>query len=204
MENNIQDIYRSHNSLETLPFYTILGNHDYHGNVSAQILYSYYDKNWILPSHYFSFDLENTRFVALDTQVLASSCAFDYTNPLLDTLPSKGINIHNRNTHYNWIENVLKRTQKVTILIGHVGIISTGFHGNCKSLIENLIPLLRPHKNILYLHGHDHVLQHNIYERIHMFGIGTSGKMDVYKEQNVTQFRSSNYGYVHNNGIQLL
>ena len=33
------------------PWFVILGNHDYYGNPLAEILYSFKDSRWILPSN---------------------------------------------------------------------------------------------------------------------------------------------------------
>ena len=77
-QTSYQNIYTS-KSLQ-IPWYTILGNHDYHTNPQAQIDYYEHkrDKRWIMPSHFYSktFSTPNTndeilQIIFIDTPILA-------------------------------------------------------------------------------------------------------------------------------------
>lgn len=48
-------------------FYMTLGNHDYRGNVQAQVLYTQHSKKWYMPSRYYRFEAGPVSFFALDT-----------------------------------------------------------------------------------------------------------------------------------------
>ena len=49
---SFEDVYTAP-SLQT-PWYAILGNHDYHGNVDAQIAYSAKSARWHMPARYYT------------------------------------------------------------------------------------------------------------------------------------------------------
>jgi len=57
--------------LRQVPFLNVLGNHDYMGNVSAQLQYSRKDWRWVLPSRYYSrkitYPKGSIRFLFMDT-----------------------------------------------------------------------------------------------------------------------------------------
>lgn len=48
-------------------FHLVLGNHDYRGNVDAQVAYTQQSKKWYLPSRYYHFNAGPASFFALDT-----------------------------------------------------------------------------------------------------------------------------------------
>lgn len=48
-------------------FYMVLGNHDYRGNVAAQVAYSKKSRKWYMPATYYHFTAGPVAFFALDT-----------------------------------------------------------------------------------------------------------------------------------------
>lgn len=48
-------------------FYMVLGNHDYRGNIQAEIDYTRLSKKWTLPARYYAFEEGPVSFFALDT-----------------------------------------------------------------------------------------------------------------------------------------
>ncbi|MBM3795826.1 MAG: hypothetical protein FJW31_17625 [Acidobacteria bacterium] len=50
-----------------IPFYAALGNHDYRGNVQAQVDYTGLSKTWRMPARYYTFRAGPAQFFALDT-----------------------------------------------------------------------------------------------------------------------------------------
>lgn len=50
-------------------FYMTLGNHDYRGNVQAQVDYTQHSKKWYMPSRYYVFEQGPATFFALDTNL---------------------------------------------------------------------------------------------------------------------------------------
>jgi len=157
------DVYKMNN-----PWFVILGNHDYYGNPSAEILYTLKDSKWILPSNNYVIKYKDIKFIMIDTQLLDTQCSY---------VDSKITNQMIQDYIYNFIEQELKTEEKYKIIAGHTGIFGVGEHGNCNELKRNLLPLLEKYNVKLYLHGHEHVLQHNKIQNINFFGCGTTSKL---------------------------
>lgn len=115
-----------------LGFYPSLGNHDYDGNVDAQIAYTTQSKiPWHMPSRYYQFRKDNTEFFAIDTE--------DFTDKQRE-----------------WLANGLKKSDaRWKIVFGHRPIYSYGLHGDNQKLEKSLLPILRESAH-WYLAGHDH------------------------------------------------
>ena len=146
-----------------LPFYAVLGNHDY-GNLSAdealgahQVAYTAVSDKWEMPDRWYSFVRENIGFYALDTQVLMFSPAV--LEPDLYT------------PQVSWLQAQLDLPDQPRwhIGFGHHPYYSNGQHGNAgeydllppgtigagqqlkDAFDDNLCGKLD-----LYLSGHDH------------------------------------------------
>lgn len=117
-----------------IPFYVTAGNHDYHGNVDAQIEYTTKSKWWNFPSRSYDFNRENIQFVAIDTNQFDAQQAENLDKVLADTA-------------HPW-----------KIVFGHHPIYSNGIHGNSPEMIEKLLPIICKHRAI-YFAGHDHDMQ---------------------------------------------
>ncbi|MDD9950565.1 MAG: metallophosphoesterase [Zetaproteobacteria bacterium] len=117
-----------------IPFYVALGNHDYRGNVQAQVDYTKVSKFWNLPARYYDFVKENTQFVGLDTN------RFDEKQA-------------------QYLESVLSRSSSAwKVVFAHHPPISYGSHGSDTKLQKTLLPIICKHQ-VLYFAGHDHDLQ---------------------------------------------
>ena len=124
-----------------IPRHVILGNHDYVGNVSAQIEYSLVDRRWDLPSPYYK-RLYNDSGVAL--------CLL-----FLDTVKPDQVQL-------DWLDEQLQTPDcevetAWTIVSGHYPIWSAGIYGDSTYLTEKAVPILHKHKVPLYLCGHEHL-----------------------------------------------
>lgn len=117
----------------TMPFYVALGNHDYGGNVQAQIYYKDPKDRWHLPSTYYQFTVGDAAFFALDTTRWTAR-------------------------QLQWLKGALAEAADVKwkIVYGHHPIYSTGTHGETPYLVNELLPVLKAAKVQLYLAGHDH------------------------------------------------
>uniref|UniRef100_A0A0N5BVT5 Metallophos domain-containing protein n=1 Tax=Strongyloides papillosus TaxID=174720 RepID=A0A0N5BVT5_STREA len=61
-----------------IPFYMIFGNHDYLGNIDAQINYTYHSSKWTFPDYYYTinYQLKNNtkiKFIMIDTMQLCGN-----------------------------------------------------------------------------------------------------------------------------------
>ncbi len=150
---NFEDIYTD--SALFIPWYPALGNHDYCGNVSAQVDYESVHGNWDMEAPYYTFvksiDSTQIRFIILDTP------------DLIEKYEVLGDQSPDHIAQYQWFKNVLARsTEKWIIVVGHHPIISAGIsHGNTPELEKLIKPLLQEYDVDFYLSGHDHHFEHS-------------------------------------------
>ncbi|MFA7416835.1 MAG: tartrate-resistant acid phosphatase type 5 family protein, partial [Rhizobium sp.] len=147
---NFEDVY-SAPSLQ-VPWYAVLGNHDYGGSISAQIDYSKKSRRWIMPDRYFavSKDLAGSSadFFFLDTQRMEG-------DTLLEIVTHRDAEVQLR-----WLDRSLTESRAPwKIVVGHHPIFSGGRYGDSKFLGEHLKPILDRHGVSMYLCGHDHHLE---------------------------------------------
>lgn len=115
-----------------LVFYPTFGNHDYDGNIQAQLDYSGRSRLWAFPSHYYQFNRDNVDFFAVDTEDFSIA-------------------------QMSWLNSALSMsTATWKIVYGHRPIFSFGKHGHAFELWPWLLPLLKWYDVDLYVSGHDH------------------------------------------------
>ena len=138
----------SHPSLD-LPFYPVLGNHDYAGNEQAQVGWAG-DPRWRMPARYHSFSRE-----------LSDGTAVAFV--LIDTLPltlgpaRKARKILGADEQLAWLEATLAGISADWILAaGHHPLLSGGPHGSDALLALQLAPLFERYGVDIYMAGHDH------------------------------------------------
>lgn len=152
------DVY-SADSLQ-VPWYPILGNHDYHVSVQAQIdrTYMHGEDLWTLPSNYYVYsyllnDGGKMTIVYIDTQLLEPY--HDDTQIIFDDPNWE----EKRAEHLEWIDYTLEEEAKTAtwlIVAGHYPIYSVGVNCDSVTLLKSLQPLLEKHKVHMYIAGHDH------------------------------------------------
>lgn len=156
---NYELIY-SHPEL-MIPWYAILGNHEYRGNTQAVIDYSAVSARWNVPDRYYTFAMENdgvtVRFVMVDTAPLLDKYRED-TEKYPDACKQ------DMNKQLAWIDSVLTDAKEDWVLVvGHHPIYAeTGKDDSERlDLQKRLDSVLRKHKNVdMYLCGHIHNFQH--------------------------------------------
>lgn len=156
---NYELIY-SHPEL-MIPWYAILGNHEYRGNTQAVIDYSAVSARWNVPDRYYTFAMENdgvtVRFVMVDTAPLLDKYRED-TEKYPDSCKQ------DMNKQLAWIDSVLSAAKEDWVLVvGHHPIYAeTGKDDSERlDLQKRLDSVLRKHKNVdMYLCGHIHNFQH--------------------------------------------
>jgi acid phosphatase len=142
-QTHFEQIYD--NIVLNMPFYVVVGNHDYRGDVYAQIAYTERSTRWYMPALYYTFTIEynesdSVQFFALNT------------NPI-----SEGEDVTEQLT---WLEDMLHQSEaRWKIVYGHHPIYSNGYHGNDANMIHHVLPILETHDVDIYLSGHDHDLQ---------------------------------------------
>ncbi|KAI3463560.1 hypothetical protein Pfo_020223 [Paulownia fortunei] len=144
------------------PWYSVLGNHDYHGNVEAQLspLLKKRDRRWNCQRSY----IVRAGFVHIffvDTSPFVNNY-FGKNSPA-NKFNWKGILPRDR-----YLSNLLKDLKTAIrssnaiwkIVVGHHPIRSIGFHGDTRELLHQLLPILQANKIPMYINGHEHCLQH--------------------------------------------
>ncbi|KAL0541797.1 hypothetical protein IC582_021858 [Cucumis melo] len=147
-------------SLQT-EWYSVLGNHDYRGDVEAQLspILKKLDNRWICLRS-FIVDTEIVEFFFVDTTPFVDKYFNDPEDEIYDwkaILPRR-----------NYLSNLLKELDsalkdsnaKWKIVVGHHTLKSAGSHGDTQELLHQLLPILEENKVDFYLNGHDHCLQH--------------------------------------------
>ncbi|CAN8253599.1 unnamed protein product [Cochlearia groenlandica] len=143
------------------PWYNVLGNHDYRGNVYAQLSPKLkgFDCRWIcLRSYVVNAEIVDIIFV--DTTPFVDKY---FDEPKDHVYDWRGVLPRNK-----YLTNLLvdvdvalqESVAKWKIVVGHHTIKSVGHHGNTKELEKHLLPILEANEVDLYINGHDHCLEH--------------------------------------------
>ncbi|XP_030852636.1 tartrate-resistant acid phosphatase type 5 [Strongylocentrotus purpuratus] len=172
-----EDVYTAE-SLQ-VPWYIVPGNHDWDGNITAQIEYSKISERWHFPSLYYTkeFRISDSPdaklfMVVIDTMLLCG----------MGTPPTGPWNVSAAEDQWIWLEHQLNATKEANYVIvaGHYPVRSMGSHGPTRCLVERLEPLLKQYNVSAYFAGHDHNLQH-IHEPgspVEYFISGAGSKID--------------------------
>ncbi|XVE85563.1 hypothetical protein DITRI_Ditri17bG0100300 [Diplodiscus trichospermus] len=141
-------------------WYSVLGNHDYRGDVKAQLspILRSFEKRWLC-----------LRSFILQTELV--DFFFVDTTPFVDKYfiePDHNYDWRDVEPRRTYLANLLKdlksalknSTAKWKIVVGHHAIRSVGHHGDTPELIKHLLPILKANNVDLYLNGHDHCLEH--------------------------------------------
>jgi acid phosphatase len=143
------------------PWKVILGNHDYRGNVQAQLDYSAHSKRWQLPARYYA---------VRETLPDGGTADFFYldTSPFIKKYIGSKTDISGQDTDAQlaWLDKALGDSNATwKIVIGHHPVYTAlaaeaGYESHDQpDLIARLNPLLVKHEIPIYICGHDHCLQ---------------------------------------------
>ncbi len=159
---SFEDIYFNYH-LQT-PWYLALGNHDYYGNIQAQIDYSKISRRWNLPSNYYKKTIE-----LKDGSTLL--LVFIDTSPFINSYYSKGkemaekVKQQDTIAQKKWLIETLQEADasiKWKIVIGHHPMYSGGKRKDSqdtKDIEATFAPIFDQYKVDAYFCGHEHDLQ---------------------------------------------
>ena len=149
-----------------VPWYAILGNHDYKGNVQAQLDYAKTGARWKMPARYWSQAVpvdatNNAECFFIDTTPMITEYARHPENPRM-RLELDAVGPAYVPQQLAWLDQALgQSTATWKLVFGHHPIYSAGLgHGNQADLIAKLLPILQKHHVQAYFAGHDHDLEH--------------------------------------------
>lgn len=141
------------------PWYVALGNHDYRGNVQAQIDYSNVSRRWNMPARYYSktfkiSDGDEVLMVVMDTNPYITSY---HKNPQ----KYLGVGEQDTQAQTQWLEKTLSenKSAKWKIVVGHHPLYSGGMrknHKDTEEFYQKFADLFDKHKVDVYICGHEH------------------------------------------------
>ncbi|GAA4323702.1 tartrate-resistant acid phosphatase type 5 family protein [Flaviaesturariibacter amylovorans] len=140
-----------------VPWYPVLGNHDYGTNPQAQIEYSALSERWRMPARYHSLkqrmgDGYSALFLFTDTSPLVNA---NHGNRMGD------LDQQDTAAQRRWLADALSDSKDTwKIVIGHHPVYSAGPHRDTRELIGRFEPIFLQTRTDFYLAGHDHSLQH--------------------------------------------
>ena len=144
-----------------VPWYVVLGNHDYRGSVRAHRIYAENDTRWTFPDRYYTV----RHPVGADTDV---QFIFLDTTPFLNVYKpggdefTPGVAEQNTDAQLHWLNRTLEHSPADwKFVVGHHPLVSgSQFHGGTQELRNAVAPLLHQHGVHAYFCGHEHDLQH--------------------------------------------
>ena len=191
---SFEDVYTAP-SLQ-VPWYVILGNHDYHGNCDAQIEYSKKSPRWKMPARYFQQSHQINKDIAADFFYIDTTPMLRiYHNPLFEENTHAQVATQKVPEQLEWFKAALAASKaQWKIVIGHHPIYSGGEHGDTPELIKHILPLLQQYGVQAYICSHDHDLQHLMAGDINLFISGAGSQVRPTRETIHTQFAKSSSG----------
>ena len=154
-----EDVYKD--MTKKYPWYVALGNHDYRGNVEAQIGYHSINPNWNMPARYYTFvktlpSNEKVRFLVIDTDpyILSYYSDLNYKKVIAEQDTAK---------QTRWIDSVLAASKEEwKIVAGHHPLYSADDkRPDTSNLVRVMEPLFKRYKVKAYICGHVHDIQYN-------------------------------------------
>jgi acid phosphatase len=179
-------------SLHT-PWHVILGNHDYRGDVEAQLRYGETHPRWNMPARAW-----RQRETLPDGT--PADLFFIDTSPMLSMYRHTRVRVDDQDVpaQLAWLDGALGRSDAAwKIVIGHHPIHTvTGGRRDQQELIERLLPILQTHHVPLYINGHDHNLQVIDRDGICFITCGAGSQTNRVKLAGPGQFSSDQHGFM--------
>jgi acid phosphatase len=179
-----------------VPWWVILGNHDYHGNCEAQIEYHKISSRWNMPARYY------TRTEHIDEQNVVDFFYLD-TTPMAQASDDRKVS-GNELKHQDldrqiaWLDAALAASSAPwKIVVGHHPVYSDGIHGDTPYVIKHVLPLLEKYQVPAYFNGHDHDLQHLQAGKVNLFCSGGGSKpRDIVLRSSHSKFGRGTGGFI--------
>ena len=196
LKSSFEDVYYGSNLF--CPWYVVMGNHGYRGNIQAQVDYTNISKRWNMPSLYYEVektledDKTKAKFVFLDTSPFEDDY---YTEEKY-----KKVKKQDSLKQKKWLEKSLKNsTADWNIVIGHHPLYTSGKRVNDEPYTRNhLEPVFEEYKVPAYFAGHEHDIQHLKPEGVftHHFISGAGSEVRPTGISDFTKFSKSEQGFL--------
>jgi tartrate-resistant acid phosphatase type 5 len=189
---SFEDIY-SDPALMT-KWHVILGNHDYQGNVDAQLAYSANSPRWSLPAPYYS------RTETLPDGTVAEFFFLDTSRYIREYLTRPKVKVQGQDklAQIDWLERALANSQAAwKIVVGHHQLFTvTGQNHDFPEMIGPFKPLLDRYGVHAYLNGHEHNLEHIAVDGVHYITCGAGSSTTSVVTPPPGQFASDHHGFM--------
>jgi tartrate-resistant acid phosphatase type 5 len=191
-KTSFEDVYAA-KGLQ-VPWLVALGNHDYRGNVEAEVEYSKASPRWRMPARFFTASEALGDGTRLEVFVLD-------TSPFLERYRSffslTKVAKQDPAAQRAWLEKELAAsTAEWKIVVGHHPVYSCGPHGDSPELVRDLVPLLDRYGVALYLNGHDHGLQDLVVGGRHYVTSGAGSELTRVAPDGRTRWAAAVNGFV--------
>lgn len=160
-QQTFEDVY-TEDSLD-VPWFVVGGNHDWAGNVSAQIAYTEKSERWTFPDYWYSVEEEFTEpdgtartfeLLMIDT-VIGVGQVTDHDDPRAQV---SGVPFDRdlADQQAQWLATKLAKSDADYLWVGgHYPVWSACSHGPTNQLVADLAPVLQQF-GANYMSGHDH------------------------------------------------
>jgi acid phosphatase len=166
-----EDVFTDPSSF--VPWYSILGNHDYGFNPAAQLQYkSPHKDRWVMPARYWTKRValggsgKFASFVFLDTTPCVRenlTCSGEACDPPAREAPKFSANVRSQScsTQFAWFKRTMSQID------AQDWIIVAGHHPADELNVEDFVSVFQEHNMDAYLAGHSHELE--------LFNVDASG-----------------------------
>jgi tartrate-resistant acid phosphatase type 5 len=178
-----------------IPWYPVLGNHDYQQNPNAEIEYSTKSDRWKMPARHYTVKkninlLVSALFVFTDTSPFVNA----YYGAAMSDLPQQDTAAQLR-----WLQQTLsKSNDSWKLVFGHHPVYSVGTHAHTPELIERFKPVFNQTRTDFYICGHDHSLQYINWPKdsVQYLVSGGGSESTPVNPQSYTPFARSSPGFL--------
>jgi tartrate-resistant acid phosphatase type 5 len=162
-----------------VPWYAVLGNHDYGGEPDAQIAYTRRSSRWRMPARYYAQTMRSADGATLELVMLDTTALCETRRDDPEWGPGwKSLSEPRRLAQLLWLEKTLAASSAdQRIVVGHHPIFSGGEHGDTEALKRDVLPLLKRYRVSAYLNGHEHDLQVIARDGVHFICSGAGSKI---------------------------
>eukprot|EP00242_Pyramimonas_sp_CCMP2087_P008475 CAMPEP_0198215400 /NCGR_PEP_ID=MMETSP1445-20131203/49556_1 /TAXON_ID=36898 /ORGANISM="Pyramimonas sp., Strain CCMP2087" /LENGTH=381 /DNA_ID=CAMNT_0043891105 /DNA_START=27 /DNA_END=1173 /DNA_ORIENTATION=- len=186
-----EDVYHG-THLQNIPFVSILGNHDYMGNLTAQMLYGQQNGRFLMPDRNYVSRVVDAQtgetlatFVHIDT---TPEVGMYFDKPESPTMERNLRQLSDSNT-LRWLNATLARVANnagYKFVVGHHPVVSV--HGSetkksqktMRERVDKIRLVLENHKVDAYFNGHLHLLEHRTLNGVTYIVSGGGGKVKSY------------------------